>query len=161
MQSNTIKTIFAVLASTATVLVSSYSLSDKIGFKWTRPVLTWAPEHFIITGAPVNEPFTAVVAREKHRDDCEVTGFTITIKDSNLRVFHATPATATFSGPASDTIDKFAYEFYIMEQDYDKIATGEATFMGTIVYSCPEGVQRISYPPNLKFIIQEFNGRPD
>jgi len=161
MQLDNVKTLFAVIASVVTILGGGYTLSDKIGFKWTRPVLTWAPEHFNISNGSIDEPFRAVVAREKHRDDCEVTGFSISVQDSNLELFPATPSNTKFSGPASDTIDKYAYKFYIREQDYDIISTGEATFMGVINYSCPEGTQRIPYPPNLKFTIYSSSNRPD
>lgn len=161
MQIDNVKTFFTVVASVVTVLGGGYTFFDKLGFHWTRPVLTWAPEHFSISSGSMDEPFRAVVAREKHRDDCEVSGFTIMIRDSNLEVFQSTPSTTIFSGPASDTIDKFAYKFYIREEDYDKISTGEARFMGTIKYSCPEGEQLVTYPDNLYFTIYSPNTRPD
>lgn len=155
MQLDSVKTLFTVIASVVTILGTGYTFFDKLGFNWTRPVLTWAHEHFSISSGPMDEPFRAVVAREKHRDDCEVISFTIHIRDSNLEIFQATPSSTKFSGPASDKIDKFAYKFYIREEDYDKISTGQAMFMGTIKYSCPEGEQIISYPDDIYFEIYE------
>lgn len=160
MQIDNVKTFFAVAASVVTILGGGYTFLDRLGFHWTRPVLTWAPEHFMITSGSVDEPFRAVVAREKHRDDCEVTSFTIHIQDSELEVFQATPSSTTFSGPASDKIDKFAYKFYIREEDYGKISLGRAKFMGTIKYMCPEGEQIIAYPDNIYFEIYSESTRP-
>ena len=161
MQADSLKTFFAVVASVVTILGSGYTLSDKIGFKWTRPVLTWAPEHFTISDGPLDGTFRIVVAREKHRDDCDANGFSISIRDSNLEVFSVTPSSSIFEGPASNNIDKFAYNFYIREHDYDNISTGKSTFMGTIKYSCPEGDQRMVYPPDLYFTIEDPNDLKD
>lgn len=158
MQIDNVKTLFTVIASVVTILGTGYTFIDKLGFHWTRPVLTWAPEHFMITSGPIDEPFRAVVAREKHRDDCSVTSFTIHIRDSNLEVFQATPSATSFSGPATHKVDKFAYKFFIREEDYDKISLGKARFMGTIKYNCPEGEQIVTYPDGLYFEIHDRVG---
>lgn len=161
MQIDSLKTIATIVASVVTILGGGYTFFDKLGFHWSRPVLTWSPEHFNISSGPLDEPFRAVVARQKHRDDCEVSGFTVYVRDSSLEMFQVTPSTTNFSGPATNEIDKFAYKFYIREQDYESISTGEAEFMGVINYSCPEGSQRIEYPSDLKFTIYGINQRPD
>ena len=148
-----IKTTIAVVSGLIAATAGGYKFLDSAGYHWTRPVLTWHAEHFDITDAPINGEFRIVVAREKHRDDCEVVEFSISVRDSNLMVHAATPGIATFSGPASDTVDMFAYNFYMREEDYEIVNTGVATFIGKIVYDCPEGTQHVYYPTGLKFNI--------
>lgn len=161
MQLDTLKTFFAVIASLVTILGGGYTLFDKIGFKWTRPVLTWHIEDFYIVSGPMDEPFRIVVAREKHRDDCELISFKTDIQDSNLEVYQVTTSSQSFSGPASDKVEKFAFKFYLMEKDYNNIAMGKAKFIASLKYSCPEGDQIISYPSDLDFTIYIPNIRPD
>jgi hypothetical protein len=97
------------------------------------------------------------VAREKHRDDCKVTGFRLEVKDSKYMVHKASPSIATFSGPASDKIDKFGFSFTIDQEHIDMIDPGEATLLAHIDYECPEGAVVVNYPDheNLKFMITE------
>ena len=65
------KVIGAITASTA-MIGGGYTLADKFGV-FHKDILKWAPEHFQISDAPANGEFKAVVARQKIRDDCEVT----------------------------------------------------------------------------------------
>jgi len=118
--------------------------------------LEWAPEYFEISDGPVDGPFRVVVAREKIRDDCDVTEFTLEIRDSAYIVHPATPSVTKFSGPANDKIDKFGYTVYLHESDYDRVALGEAMLLATINYQCPEGPVVVYYPDheNLKFRIE-------
>jgi hypothetical protein len=146
------KTVLGVISATIGIAVGGYSLVDEIGFN--KDILTWAPDHFKITGGPADGEFEAIVAREKHRDDCSVTGFKLEIRDSNYMVYPVTPSATKFSGPASDTIDKFGYKFYLHETDIHKVAPGLATLSGQISYNCPEGEVFIHYPPNLTFMIE-------
>lgn len=148
-----IKTIAVTISGLVAATAGTYKMLDSFGYNWNRPVLTWAEEYFEITNAPVNGEFRIVVAREKHRDDCEVDGFKISIRDSKLTMFQATPSIASFAGPASDHVDMFAYNFFIQENDYYMIATGPATFIARITYECPEGIQYVDYPEDLHFEI--------
>jgi hypothetical protein len=99
------KIIGAVTASTA-MIGGGYTLADKFGM-FHKDILKWAPEHFQISDAPANGEFKVVVARQKIRDNCEVMSFKLEVRDSELVVHPAKPSIATFSGPASDTVDKF------------------------------------------------------
>ena len=76
------------------------------------------------------------------------------MKDSEYRIHTAVSSVAKFSGPASDTIDKFGYSFTI-SSDESEIATGTATLLAHIYYKCPEGDVVVNYPDhqNLKFEI--------
>ena len=103
------KTISAVAASVA-ALGGSYTLADKFGW-FDKPILNWSPEHFEISDGSAGGEFKVIVARQKLRDDCEVTNFKIEIKDSDFVVHPASPSIATFSGPATPTVDKFGYKF--------------------------------------------------
>jgi hypothetical protein len=145
------KTIGAVTATMALV-TGGYTLSDKIGL-FKKPILTWAPEHFKITGAPANGDFKVIVAREKHRDDCAVKDFKLEIRDSEMVVHPAKSSVSTFSGPAAPKIDKFGYTVTIPEPA--KVAAGKATLLATILYKCPEGEVIVNYPDheNLTFDI--------
>ena len=64
---------------------------------------------------------------------------------------------AVFSGPASDTVDKFGYKFKL--DTTQPVATGVATLMAHIKYKCPEGEVLVNYPAhkNLMFTIKESN----
>lgn len=123
----------------------------------SKDILTWAPEHFEISDGPRDGTFDVVVAREKHRDDCSVEGFKLTVKDSKYMVHTATPSVAKFSGPASDKIDKFGYSFTIDEEHRHMLPVGEATLLAQIDYMCPEGAVIVNYPDheNLQFEITE------
>ena len=137
------KGIGAITASLA-LAGGSYSLWDKL--KPTQPILTWHGEYFKIQSGPANGEFAVVVAREKHRDDCEV-------KDSQFQVHDAKSSISVFSGPASQKVDKFGYR--ITFADPAKVAPGPATLLAHIKYKCPEGEVIVNYPdhPNLKFDI--------
>ena len=143
-----------VVTATFALIGGGYTLWDKLE---SKDILTWAPEHFEITDGPVDSTFDVVVAREKHRDDCSVEGFKLTVKDSKYMVHTASPSIAKFSGPASDKIDKFGYSFTIDEEHQDMIPPGEATLLVHIDYQCPEGAVVVNYPnhENLKFNITE------
>ena len=147
------KVIAIVTASFGAVGVG-YTLWDKLQ---PKDILTWAPEHFKISDAPVNGSFDVVVAREKHRDDCKVTGFRLEVKDSKYHVHTAIPSIAQFSGPASDKIDKFGFSFTIDQEHKNMIKPGEATLLAHIDYECPEGLVVVNYPDhqNLTFNITE------
>ena len=147
------KTISAVAASVA-ALGGSYTLADKFGW-FDKPILNWSPEHFEISDGAAGGEFKVVVARQKLRDDCEVTNFKIEIKDSDFVVHPAIPSIATFSGPATPAVDKFGYKFTFSPEVQKKIAAGEATLLAHIKYKCPEREVVVNYPnhKNLKFNI--------
>ena len=140
-----------VVTATFAMIGGGYTLLDKVG---SKDILTWAPEYFEISSGPADGEFEVVVAREKHRDDCSVEGFELEVKDSEYRIHTAVPSVAKFSGPASDTIDKFGYSFTISSEE-SEIATGTATLLAHIYYKCPEGDVVVNYPDhqNLKFEI--------
>src|SRR5210317_1220262 len=144
-----------VVTATFALIGGGYTLYDKLGIE--DPILTWAPEHFQITDGPVNGEFKVEVAREKHRDDCTVTDFTLTIRDSENIVHPATSSIGKFMGPANDKIDTFVYKMQIAENHKHKVAKGTATLIAYIDYDCPEGHISITYPdhPNLRFNILE------
>lgn len=147
------KTISAVAASVAAV-GGSYTLADKFGW-FDKPILEWSPEHFEVSDGTSDGEFKVIVARQKLRDDCEVTNFKIEIKDSDFVVHPAISSIATFSGPATPTVDKFGYKFTFSPEVQKKIAMGEATLLAHIKYKCPEREVVINYPnhKNLKFNI--------
>lgn len=144
------KGIGAITASLA-LAGGSYTLWDKL--KPTQPILTWHGEYFKIQSGPANGEFAVVVAREKHRDDCEVKEFKLEVKDSEFQVHDAKSSISVFSGPASQKVDKFGYR--ITFADPAKVAPGPATLLAHIKYKCPEGEIIVNYPdhPNLKFNI--------
>lgn len=146
------KTIGAVTATFA-MIGGGYTLYDKFT---SKPILTWHPEYFSISSGPVTGKFNVVVAREKHRDDCTVEQFKLTIKDSKYHVHPVTPSVSTFSGPASHKVDKFGYEFTIEKSHQSMVNKGTATLVAHIVYKCPEGQVIVSYPDTdkLNFEIQ-------
>ena len=141
-----------VVTATLAMLGGGYTVWDKFS---SKDILTWAPEYFSITDGPVSGEFKVTVAREKHRDDCTVTDFTLTVKDSNNIVHPATSSIGKFMGPASDKIDTFAYKIQIADDHQHKVATGTATLVAYIDYKCPEGQIAVTYPDheNLKFKI--------
>ena len=143
-----------VVTATLAMLGGGYSVWDKFS---SKDILTWAPEHFQISDAPVDGTFDVVVAREKHRDDCSVEGFTLEVKDSKHHVHTASPSISKFSGPASEKIDKFGYSFTIDADHQHMIPPGTATLLARIDYQCPEGPVVVSYPnhANLQFEIKE------
>jgi hypothetical protein len=142
-----------IVTATFAMIGGGYTLWDKVG---SKDILTWAPEYFEISNGPVDGTFDVIVAREKHRDDCKVEGFTLEVKDSKYMVHRAIPGMTKFSGPASDKIDKFGFTFTIDEEHRSMIPTGEATLLAHIDYLCPEGPVVVNYPDhkNLKFNIQ-------
>ena len=150
---NITKGIGAVTATLA-LIGGGYTLWDKLE---SKDILTWAPEHFQISDGPVDGTFDVIVAREKHRDDCAVEGFKLTVKDSKYMVHIASPSVAKFSGPASDKIDKFGFSFTIDKEHQHMLPTGEATLLAQIDYQCPEGPVVVNYPDheNLKFTITQ------
>jgi len=149
---NITKGIGVVTASLA-LIGGGYTLYDKLGIE--DPILAWAPEYFEISDGPADGEFKVIVAREKLRDDCKVTGFRLEIKDSEFIVHPATPSITKFSGPANDKIDKFGYKITLEGHYKNKVALGEATLLAHIDYECPEGPVVVNYPdhPNLKFNI--------
>lgn len=150
---NITKGIGVITASLALV-GGGYTLWDKLE---SKDILTWAPEHFQISDAPVDGTFDAIVAREKLRDDCSVEGFTLEVKDSKFMVHTAIPGITKFSGPANDKVDKFGFTFTIEEEHRNMIDPGPATLLARIDYACPEGPVVVAYPDhdNLKFNITE------
>lgn len=141
-----------VVTAALALVGGGYSLYDKIGFD--DPILTWAPEHFVISSGPADGPFKVAVAREKHRDDCTVTDFILDVRDSELFVHKATPSITKFMGPATDKVDTFAYSITLDKPEV--VATGEATLIAYIHYDCPEGQVVVNYPDhqNLRFNIE-------
>jgi hypothetical protein len=144
------KGIGAITASLA-LAGGGYSLWDKM--KTPEPILTWHGEYFKIQSGPANGEFAVVVAREKHRDDCEVKEFKLEVKDSEFQVHTAKSSVSVFSGPASNKVDKFGYRITLA--DPARVAPGTATLMANIKYKCPEGEVIVNYPdhPNLTFDI--------
>ena len=141
-----------VVTATLAMVGGGYTFLDRFEDK---SILTWAPEHFLISDAPKDGTFDVVVAREKHRDDCSVEGFTLEVKDSKFMVHRAIPGLTKFSGPANDKVDKFGFTFTIEEEHRSMIDPGPATLLARIDYACPEGPVVVAYPDheNLKFNI--------
>lgn len=153
---DSIKLIAGSLGAVVALISGSLTLSDRFGFDlWERPVLEWAPEEFIIEDGYVLDGFKVIVARTKLRDDCEVIGFSVQLRDSEYLVHPAVTSVTKFSGPAGDRVELFGYRVYVPEMHVHKIAFGLATLSGQIKYSCPEGEQIVSYPNhrNLSFRI--------
>jgi hypothetical protein len=140
-----------VVTATFALVGGGYTLYDKLGIE--DPILKWAPEYFEISDGETDDDFKVVVARQKLRDDCKVTGFRLEVRDSDFVVHKATPSIAKFSGPASDKVDKFGYYFTI--ENHNEVEVGEATLLAHIDYECPEGPVIVNYPDheNLKFNI--------
>jgi len=144
------KSIAAVTASLA-LAGGGYSLWDKL--KPVQPILTWHGQYFKIASGAAGGEFAVIVAREKHRDDCEVKEFKLEVKDAEFQVHTAKSSVSVFSGPASNKIDKFGYRITLA--DPTRVAPGTATLMANIKYRCPEGEIIVNYPdhPNLTFTI--------
>ena len=142
-----------VVTATLAMVGGGYTFLDRFEDK---SILTWAPEHFLISDAPKDGTFDVVVAREKHRDDCSVEGFTLEVKDSKFMVHRAIPGLTKFSGPANDKVDKFGFTFTIEEEHRSMIDPGPATLLARIDYACPEGPVVVAYPDhkNLEFEIK-------
>lgn len=145
------KSVGAVTAVFA-MIGGGYTASDKLGL-FRKPILEWSAEHFSITDGPAGSDFAVVAARRKIRDDCSVEQFRLEVRDSRYIVHKANPSIATFSGPATDKVDKFGYTITIEEPN--KVAPGRATLLARIRYKCSEGEVLISYPDhaNLTFNI--------
>ena len=151
-----VKVVAGIMAAVVGVFSGVVTLSGKLGFEiWSRPILEWAPEQFEVVGGPADEGFKVVAARTKLRDDCEVVGFTVEIRDSDYIVYSATPSAIKFSGAASVLVEKFGFYVFLHEMDVAKVRPGVATLLAQIKYSCPEGEKIVSYPPGLNFQIEE------
>jgi len=150
---NITKGIGVVTASFA-LIGGGYTLWDKLE---SKDIMTWAPEYFSISDGPANGEFKVEVAREKHRDDCTVTDFTLSIRDSENIVHPATSSIGKFMGPASDKIDTFAYKMKLKGDHAHRVAKGTATLIAYIDYDCPEGHIAVTYPDhkNLTFNITD------
>jgi len=125
-----------VVTATFALIGGGYTLWDKME---SKDIMTWAPEYFSISDGPADGEFKVEVAREKHRDDCTVTDFTLSVRDSENIVHPATSSIGKFMGPASDKIDTFAYKMKLAEGHMHKVAKGTATLIAYIDYACPEG----------------------
>ena len=136
-----------IVTATLALIGGGYTLYDKLGIE--DPILTWAPEHFVVKGAPLDGEFKVIAAREKHRDDCKVISFDLEVRDQDYIVHPAIPSVAQFSGPASDKIDKFGFTFIIEPQHYSHVNLGTARLLAQINYECPEGPVLVSYPDHL------------
>ena len=77
------KSIGAVTACLA-LAGGGYTFWDKL--KPVQPILTWHGEYFKIESGPADGEFAVIVAREKHRNDCEVKEFKLEVKDSKFQV---------------------------------------------------------------------------
>ena len=146
-----------VLTASLALIGGGVTLYDKLGIE--DPILTWAPEHFVVKDAPMNGEFKVIVAREKHRDDCKVESFTLEVRDEDYIIHPAVPSVAQFSGPASERIDRFGFTFIIEPQHYDHITLGKARLLARIDYECPEGEVIVAYPDheNLDFEIEPMS----
>lgn len=146
--------IIGAIAASVAAIGGSYTLAEKLGW-FNKAILEWSPEHFEVASGHSGGEFKVVVARQKLRDDCEVTSFKIEIQDSDFVVHPAIPSIATFSGPATATVDKFGYKFTFSPEVQKKVAVGEAMLLAHIKYKCPEREVMVNYPShkNLKFNI--------
>jgi hypothetical protein len=117
MDLETVTKGIGVVTATFALIGGGYTLTDKLGL-FDKPILVWAPEYFEITDGPVNGPFRVIVAREKIRDDCDVTGFTLEIRDSEFVVHPATPDVTKFSGPANDRVDNTMVVWLLEKQRF-------------------------------------------
>ena len=153
MELDLTKTIGAVSATIA-MLGGGYGLADKVGWL-KKDILRWAPEHFSVSSGPITGKFDVVVARQKLREDCDVTDFRLEIRDSKLHVHPVKPDITVFAGPAGDKVDKFAYSISVVPERQNMVATGKATLLGRIKYKCPEGDVLVQYPrhDNMSFLV--------
>jgi len=151
-----VKIVAGSLAAVVGLASGTLTLSSKLGFSlWERPVLEWSPSDFSVEGGPADEGFKVVAARTKLRDDCEVAGFSVSVRDSEYIVYPATPSATSFSGAASDEVERFGFFVFLHEVDITRISAGEATLLAQIKYKCPEGEQIVTYPSGLVFDISE------
>lgn len=156
MSLDAVKTVAGAAAAVVGLASGALTLSGKIGVElWSRPILEWAPEQFEVLGGPADEGFKVVAARTKLRDDCEVVGFTVEIRDADYIVYPGTPSATRFSGAASGVVEKFGFYVFLHEMDIEKVRPGTATLLAQIKYSCPEGEKIVTYPPMLNFQIEE------
>ena len=156
MSFDTVKTVAGAFAAVLAVATGTLNFSDKLGFDlWERPILEWAPDQFEVVGGPSDEGFKVVAARTKLRDDCEVVGFSVEVRDSDYIVYPGTPSATRFSGAASGVVEKFGFYVFLHEMDVAKVRPGIATLLGQIKYSCPEGEKIVTYPSGLDFVIEE------
>jgi len=141
-----------IVTATFAMLGGGYTVWDKFS---SKDILTWAPEYFSVSDGPVSGEYKVTVAREKHRDDCTVTDFTLSVRDSDYMVHPATSSIGKFMGPANDKVDTFAFKMQINLDHHGKVALGEATLVAYIDYDCPEGHIAVTYPDhaNLRFNI--------
>ena len=146
--------IVAFLTAVVTLAGGGYTLGDKLGW-FKKEILRWAPEHFSISSGPATGKFDVIVARQKLREDCDVTDFRLEIRDSKLHVHPVKPDITVFAGPVGDKVDKFAYSISIAPEHQSMVATGKATLLGRIKYKCPEGETLVQYPDheNMQFEI--------
>ena len=154
MSLDTVKMVAGSLAAVVGLASGTLTLTNNVGIDlWERPILEWAPESFKIEDGYIMDGFKVIVARQKLRDDCDVVGFSVQIRDSEYLVHPTVTSVSKFSGPASDTVDMFGYRVYLHEMHTHKVALGEATLIGQIKYDCPEGEKIVTYPshPNLNF----------
>ena len=154
MSLDTVKVVAGSLAAVVGLASGALTLTNKVGIElWERPVLEWSPENFRVEDGYIMDGFKVIVARQKLRDDCEVVGFSVQIRDSEYLVHPTVTSVSKFSGPASDSVDMFGYRVYLQEMHTHKITLGEATLIGQIKYDCPEGEKIVTYPshPNLNF----------
>ncbi len=149
----TITKSIGVITASLALVGGGYTVWDKV--KPAAPILTWHGEHFKIQSGPADGEFAVVVAREKHRDDCEVKEFKLEVRDSEFQVHAAKSSISVFSGPASHKVDKFGYRITLA--DPKKVAPGPATLLANIKYKCPEGERTVTYPrhQNLTFMLEK------
>jgi hypothetical protein len=147
-----LKKYIGVATASFAAIGGAYTAIDGTGV-FNKPILEWAPEYFNISNGPADGEFRVVVARKKYRD-CAVEKFTLEVKDADFVVHKAKPSVASFSGPATKEIDKFAYKITI--ENPKSVAPGKATLLAHIDYKCPDGAQMVNYPnhPNLTFNIE-------
>ena len=162
MSLDTVKLVAGSLAAVVGLASGTLTLTNNVGIDlWERPILEWAPELFVIDGGPADEGFKVVAARKKLRDDCEVLGFSVEIRDAEYIVYPATPSATKFSGAASDEIEKFGFFVFLHEMDVGKVAPGSGTLLAQIKYKCPEGEKIVTYPAGLDFEILGVGEMPD
>ena len=149
-----VKLVAGSLGAVVALVSGTFTLSDKVGFDLLkRPILEWSPENFKVEDGYIMDGFKVIVARQKLRDDCEVTGFNVQIRDSEYLVHPTATSVTKFSGPAGDSVEMFGYQVYLQEMHIHKVSPGEAKLVGQIKYDCPEGEKIVTYPnhPNLNF----------
>mgnify|MGYP003654144003 CR=1 FL=1 len=156
LELESITKVIGAVSATIALVGGGYTLSNKFGM-FEKDILVWSPNHFRVTGGPVDEGFKVLVARQKLRDDCEVIGFRVEMRDSDYFVHRLTPSVAQFSGPAGTDVDRFGFMAYLPELSIPQVSLGEATLQAQIKYNCPEGEKIVSYPnhDNLTFTVEK------